>query len=466
MNPLQNVWKLTRRRLRHGWRIHLSALVLTAFTCAAYLLYQSYLQQVGATFSQQVSRLELISDVYLDLPEERQIADLVKPTGSWRSRPYPQLVAAARRLKAATPLGELEVMAIQPQPAYGGPHPEPGQIIVADSMAEHLGLQVGQQLDLYFAEANQTLLAVVSDTYSVSPYAAAAIIDAAWLAGELGSYGYNRFLFNLPGDLQPDDARTVLQRFYPDGLVIDQNWPVLYAQYSVDDAYSSMSGVLLLVFVFLGLGVLTALLLSFLDSKRELSVLKSVGLTPGELWGLFTGAGLVTAAGGIVLGIGLTIAGSRLMMLRGVNLPISAGSLPGMLAYTTLAYATAIALPAGLARRATVNQLLFDQPIPLLSCQVTGLRRRHPVYEAKIAQGWQFLRVDVIDGKIQGFVFKRLGDRVKKGEVVAYAPGWWGLTYTEFVAKIDGTVQMWTEEIGIMGIKPELPWLAAGDDFH
>ncbi len=463
MRSLQNVWQLTLKRLKHGWRIHLSAMVLTAFTCTAFLLYQSYLQQVGNAFSQQVDKLEMVSDIYLDLPELRQIADLEKPSGAWRSRPFPELVAAARRLNASTPLGEMEIMAIAPQTGYSGPRPEPGQLIVPEAMMQQLGLQIGQQLTVFFGEYNHSLQAVVTDSYSVSPYAAVAVMDAGWVNSELGQTGYDRFLHNLPQELRPSDARAVLKRYYPEGLVIDREWPLLHAQNSVDDAYSSMSRVLLLVFAFLGLGVLTALLLSFMDSKRELSVLKSVGLTPRELWGLFTAAGMITALGGVAFGLGLTFASSRLLMMRGVNLPVTIQNLPRMLIYTTLAYVAAVAAPAALARRATVNQLLFDQPIPLLSKQVTGLNKRHPVYEDRIARGWQFLRVDIIDGHIQGFVFKHLGDRVKKGEVVAYAPGWWGLTYTEFVAKIDGTVRVWSEEIGVMGIEPDIP-ATPGDD--
>ncbi|HBK85557.1 MAG TPA: hypothetical protein DDZ53_05950, partial [Firmicutes bacterium] len=270
----------------------------------------------------------------------------------------------------------------------------------------------------------------------------------------LTSTGYNVFLYNLAEQLQMQSARNALTRFYPNAVILTSQQAQIVAQQAVRDTYQGFSNLVLLIFVFLTLGVLTALLLSFIDSKRELSVLKSLGLTPKELWGLFLLNGLATAVAGLLLGIGLAYLMSRTMQARGVVLTIAPHHLLALTWRVALTYTLAIAVPAGLARRATVNQLLYDQPIPLFSHKVTTLTRHHFVFAEELAQGWQVLQLPVIDGVLEGFIFKSVGDQVKLGEVLAFSPSWWGLAYTEYVASIDGEVAIWQEDSGILAIKP------------
>lgn len=451
---LRSVLRLALRRLRHGWKIHLAAMLLTALTGCAFLLYQSYMLQMGAHLGEQTEELTMLADIYVDLPAGTVNTAPAIVTGSWRNRPQPVVRAQGFAFTAGSSYGRLPTIAISPLEGYQGPLPPAGQALVAETLADSLGLPLGEEIDILLPQG-KTLTVTLADAYESSPAAAALLISEQWYAQVSGMSGFNRFYYDMPRDLSLAAAQSFLYRFYPGSTIKDRYQPAALARQAIADTYSGGSGLVTLLFVFLALGVLTALLLSFLDSKRELSVLKSLGLTPRELSGLFFGSGLVTAALGIAAAFGLTFGSVALLNARGVRLPLARQELTTMLIWIGVAYLLAIAVPAGLARKATVNQLLYDQAIPLISTQVRGLRGKHPIYEERIAKGWQVVRLPVTDGVFEGFVFKQVGDRVKTGEVLAYVPGWWGLTYTEFVAAIDGTVGLWFPEAGFLGVKPE-----------
>lgn len=451
---IRNVFRLALRRLRYGWKIHLAALLLTAITGSAFLLYQSYMQQIGTRLGQQTSELTMVSDIYVDLPVGQQMAAPAVITGSWRTRPTPTVVAEGNTFTAGSSFGRLPVVAIKPLEGYNGPLPSAGQALVPESMAESFGLPLGGQISLLLP-GGKTVQVMLSGTYASSPATATLLVASDWYSEATGHTAFNRFFYKMNPSITLPAALSFLSRFYPEASLLDRYRPADLARQAVSDTYSSGSGLVTLVFLFLGLGVLTALLLSFLDSKRELSVLKSLGLTPRELWGLFIGSGVITALLGTGAAVGLALGTVSLLRARGVQLPLTSHDLPTMLTWITVAYVVAVGVPAGLARRATVNQLLYDQPIPMLSTQVTSLKASHPIYVDRIADGWQIVRLPVVDGVLDGFVFKHVGDIVKKGEVLAYVPGWWGMTYTEYVAKIDGTIGLWMEEAGFLGVKPD-----------
>lgn len=449
----RSVLRLALRRLRHGWKIHLAAMLLTALTGCAFLLYQSYMLQMGTHLGEQTEELTMLADIYVDLPPGTVSTAPAIITGSWRNRPQPLALAQGLSFTAGSSYGRLAAIAISPLDGYEGPLPPAGEALAPDYLVHSLGLPLGEEIEILLPQG-QTVSVALTGTYASSPATAALLLSHSWLQQISSLSGFNRFYYELPRDLTLPAAQSFLARFYPGSTIKDRFQPAALARQAIADTYSSGSGLVTLLFVFLALGVLTALLLSFLDSKRELSVLKSLGLTPKELSGLFFGSGLVTAILGILAALGLTIGSVFLLNARGVRLPLAEQELSTMLIWTGLAYLLAIAVPAGLARKATVNQLLYDQAIPLISTQVRGLRGKHPIYEDRIAKGWQIVRLPVTDGILEGFLFKATGDQVKVGEVLAYVPGWWGLTYTEFVATIDGTVGLWFPEAGFLGIRP------------
>lgn len=452
---MSKMLRLARQRIRTDWRIYLAALLLTSLTCSAYLIYQSYMGQVGLSFGRKTAELDLLADFQVELAASDLLPEAVQPTGAWKNRPVPELKATGRSLQLASPYGQLSVLALQPGTSYNGPLPLAGQVLVNEKLASGLGLPTSDNLTLANPETSAEITLQIAGSFSAGSTSGHVLLLYQDLEPLLTNSGYNVFLYDGADQLKPQSALDALNRFYPDSLILTSQQAQLVAQQAVRDTYQGFGNLVLLVFVFLTLGVLTALMLSFIDSKRELSVLKSIGLMPRELWCLFLFSGLATAVGGFLLGVGLTYGASRVMETRGVAISLLPHHILSLGWRVLLAYVLAIAAPAGLARRATVNQLLYDQPIPLFSNKVTILRRHRQLFEDELAQGWQVVQLPVIEGVLEGFVFKKEGDQVKVGEVLAFSPGWWGLSYTEYVATIDGEVAIWREESGILAIKPK-----------
>lgn len=145
-----------------------------------------------------------------------------------------------------------------------------------------------------------------------------------------------------------------------------------------------------LVFLFVGLGVFTVLFLSFLERKRDVAILKTIGLdgrdigrvfsmealllgTAGAVVGLILSCGLLAwVGGGATAGGGTAGAAAGLLTALRGNLVFSLGALVrGVLFIYSLVFAAAW-LPMSMARAATVNQLLFDEPIRLFYRRVSS----------------------------------------------------------------------------------------------
>lgn len=451
---MRKMLRLAKQRLQADWKIYLAALLLTSLTCSAYLIYQGYMEQVGLNYGRKTSELDLIADYQVELTANELLPSAVEPTGAWKSRPTPELKAMGRALPLNSTYGQVNVLALRPHANYSGPLPQAGQVLVNERLAQGLGLPTTGSLTLANSDLGTQITLQIGGSFDSSSASGHVLVLYQDLQPLLPTSGYNIFLYDSVEQLKLQPALDALNRFYPNSLILTSQQAQIVAQQAVRDTYQGFGSLVLLIFVFLTLGILTALLLSFIDSKRELSVMKSIGLMPRELWGLFLITGLATAVAGYLLGIGLAYLASHVMQARGVFLAPLSRHILSLSWRVLLAYTLAIAVPAGLARRATVNQLLLDQPIPLFSNKVTILRRHRQLFEEELAQGWQVVQLPVIEGVLEGFVFKKEGDQVKVGEVLAFSPGWWGLTYTEYVAIIDGEVAIWREESGILAIKP------------
>lgn len=452
---MMRMLRLARQRLRASWKIHLAAALLTCLTCAAFITYQSYMGQMGQSFSRQANSVELLADLQVELPDGELLSSPAVPVGAWKSRPTPTVIAMARGLQLSSQYGQLQVTVLQPEEAYTGPLPQAGQVLVNQHLAGGLGLPTAGPLTLSGLDLDDAITLQIGGTFASGAPSGHVLALASDVYPLLKTAGSNIFFYDLIDQLSVNSARDALARFYPNSLITDSRQAHYLAQQTVSDTYQGFGNLVLLIFVFLTLGVLTALLLSFIDSKRELSVLKSLGLTPRELWGIFLINGLGTAAIGTLSGFALTYFVGLFMQTRGLALTLTSEHVLAVSWRIAIAYALAIAVPAGLAKRATVNQLLYDQPIPLISRQVTSLQRHRVTFEREIAAGWQVMSLPVIDGVLEGFVFKAVGDRVKMGEVIAFSPSWWGLAYTEYVAVVDGEVTLWQEDSGIFAIKPD-----------
>jgi len=205
---------------------------------------------------------------------------------------------------------------------------------------------------------------------------------------------------------------------------------------------------------FLTVAFLTAKILSFLDGRRTLAILKATGLKNNEVAAVIAAEALLAPIIGSFVGLlsgwvvlnALTQQGLGLSLTPAIALSSVTSTLPAIL--------LGIAVPSRFAQLATVVELLYERSIPLFRERIKTVTRPIPALDAFISQGAHFLKLEMVDGEFEGIVFRGFGDAVKEGEVIAHGTSWWGLKATEYVAPLDGVIVHFQEETGVVGVGP------------
>ncbi len=151
-----------------------------------------------------------------------------------------------------------------------------------------------------------------------------------------------------------------------DPTVIHTRSAEVLAEGILAQTYMPGFGIMTMVFIFSGIGLFTSSSLAFLDRRRDLAILKTIGLENRGVVSLFLiEQGVIAVAG---LAFGLTVAGIAVARMA-TYIPASQGLTAGSIVKAVIAglaiQGAGVVVPALAARIATVNQLLFDQPIPL-----------------------------------------------------------------------------------------------------
>jgi lipoprotein-releasing system permease protein len=237
---------------------------------------------------------------------------------------------------------------------------EPGEAILGRELAQDLGLQVGDRLTLQTATA--------SDAVRIT-----ALVD-------LGMRDVNRrtvfvplrsaqSLMALPGgvsglDLSLHDpwqaqvlAQSMRQR-YPYRI---EGWQEANAQLVSALHAQSISTLLIrgVVLVVVVLGVASVLVVSVVQKRREIGILRAMGATRAQVLRVFLLQGGLVGALGSVVGLALAVGMIQAFMyfVRGLDgLPLFVIDLPAMLALQVAGIATACGILAAVmpARRAAL----------------------------------------------------------------------------------------------------------------
>jgi hypothetical protein len=120
-------------------------------------------------------------------------------------------------------------------------------------------------------------------------------------------------------------------------------------------------------FVLAGLGVFSCLFLSFLDRRRELGILKSVGIDNSHTAWVIATEAVVAGATGTFLGIvaAVILAGRFLIGVSGDPIAIPAGVIAAGIAASTAVLGAATYIPRAMAKQGTALELLHGRPIPI-----------------------------------------------------------------------------------------------------
>ena len=326
---------------------------------------------------------------------------------------------------------------------------------VHSELAQRLGLSLGDILTL--SRPGGPLIVDVVDIFEARPF------DQDFDFGEsivvnTGEEQSNKYFLYAKGAVQRSDEQTLMaisRRHTRNSTIAPAHELGLMGKLMVQSNYAVISQAKLTLLFFLCLAFLTAKLLGYLDNRRMLAILKSLGLTQRQTAAAISVESLVAPLCGAIAGGALSVALIHVLSRTGYSMNASLHIvLPAMLSIFPAVF-LGIFVPARLAQVSTVNELLFERPAAMFREQTNSLRNRHPALDAMVKQGVQFLCFQKADGRFDGFIFRKLGDKVQKGEVLAIQYSWWGMKTNEYVAPVTGRVVYYESYTGMVGIGPE-----------
>jgi|GEM_PF-1626563 len=385
------LWPLSLRSLRRFWLRYTLMAGLLTLAILGYLLYGTFLAGANREAALSLGAYELPCDIAL-LGARRALT--TEQINEWQQRGGVEQAHTGRITWYHTELGSLRVLALpsdSPLWAAAGcaeALPAPGQLLLpsvtkaravarwgGDSAFEAEGGPVPRTLTLIppraplgrmgadvigFHNAGDELLRSLALTTMVSPGPApnCLFIDARTEAAAASLASMLRLDFLGP-------TRPLLYR--PDGpAVIWAGAAEDMMRAVIAGTYIPAGGVMTLVLIFCGIGLFTVTSLAFLDRKRDLAILKTVGLDSHGITAMLLMEQLAVTLCALALALAATL----------VLLPRLAAYLPqgaslglaqvakGLIA-GVLVQSAGVVLPSLSARVATVNQLLFNLPIPL-----------------------------------------------------------------------------------------------------
>lgn len=198
-----------------------------------------------------------------------------------------------------------------------------GTVLVTPSFLRTLGYEIGDEVDLPTPTGleTMTIAGTVEDPAAVNPQVFLHYPEFAELWGERGA---DTFPVGLSPDADPEAVRAeITERFGSSlGIEVDTRSEfVERVQGLVSSVLDLIVSVQLVAVVVAGLGLANTLLISTLERRRELGVLRAVGMLRRQVRRMVAVEALLVAALGIVLAWGLgTIIGIGMQIVTELQL--------------------------------------------------------------------------------------------------------------------------------------------------
>lgn len=439
-----NLLRISGRRFRVAIRSHLAAVIIATAVLVAWLLFWGYTEAMGQSISSRVESPSFPADVILS-----------SQNGINLSTAYAAKVCSYKQQTVGTPYGQLSLGAMT-SVGYNGPLPAPkdGEVWIPLDLQQRWQIPLGADFTLRIRQGYgySTIHAQVAGTYAAFAYDPAIFVNNRWLINQgVTIAGPELSLFN-PNPSNIQQFSKWLSGVGPSVKVLNAASIISAARQIANGTFSSGGQAVGLLFLFMALGVGTFSLLSYMDSRRELAILKSMGLRPHEVGLLFIMEGALTATLGYLLALCISW-----LVARYSSLPVTVTTpiMLRVLLYALVAFVMATAIPYTLARSASVNELMLNRPVPLFRSKVTQLTRHYPMLETRLAAGLQCVKLPVPDGEFPGICFRQTGQRVKRGETIAWESYAWGMGERNYFAPCSGEVVECDLSQGLLVIRPD-----------
>jgi predicted lysophospholipase L1 biosynthesis ABC-type transport system permease subunit len=270
-------------------------------------------------------------------------------------------------------------------PLVAGMEPGAGEVVVPRELAERAGIGPGDSLVLIPVRSGlgdggvrrlPPAAKVVGVYEPASPwlsgpllmlgegdFAAAGrpIVAFGWLASA-GSLG--RFVAWAQQNLTPAAVAAPYRADRPVvSLVAHAGLPQAMARQMQQAMYFPGGEAMFMLYAFFGAGAFTLMLLAFMDRRRELAVMKTLGLTSRQVALVLYLEALVVALAGLAFGLAAMLFGvGPLRQITGQDYRVPAWIAASGSGLGIIALALSVWLPIGMARLATVANLLGGQP--------------------------------------------------------------------------------------------------------
>lgn len=445
--------KLVIRMFRKSWLVQAALIIVLASAVTVLMIYGAYIKREGADLAANIeSRITDWGTILAVAPEPEN-----SPNASGMY--YVSLLASWSESVVQSNVGDIPCAFFNTDPSIHSLG-MPGTAYVPLKIALKLGIASGDEISLRQAGVVNSLVAEVyeSSFFGLGYDFGDRLLVFTGLPEQSTSFLYRRTSNTV------DAAKRNIKQLHPNSQMIDDSIDQDMGSSLINNNYAGVTQAQMSLVIFITIAFLTAKVLSFLDGRRTLAILKATGLKNSEVAAVISAEALlapvVGVSGGVLTGYGvlhvLTQRGTGLVYTPAIALSAAAWVLPAIL--------LGAVVPSRFAQVATVVELLFQRSIPLFHERVQTIARRFPAIEAYAAQGIHFLKLEMVDGNFDGIVFRKLGDAVKQGEVIAHGTSWWGLKVTEYAAPVDGLVVYFQKETGFIGIGPEnmLGWAPEG----
>ena len=462
-----------KNSVRWRWRLATIAL-LVALSFSLHVLYGAYLTGISSSGQAAVKPLETrYYDAMVVLTESQHVIEREDLPATMFRRSLYGYAEAAQALLVDSDAGGLELLGLPSKSAFfsfpdtavtGKAVAEPGEVLLPKEMAEMVGLNIGDTITLSALQNPKRsfltveLVGIYNDDFDLAP-ALCHVSDVVRLRGVEES---NRYLINYNRNTEELNDPMALQYLvdwmqvaYPGATILSDVTPTGMATALLTRILSPGNGLLLLIFAFAGIGTLTVAFMTFLERRREIAALKSVGLSNNQMMALLSLEYLYAAAAGLACGL-LIVGGMffRFPWLQAVGTHLSGLAIQGALS-ACIIMVVALVFPVATACVATVNQLLYARTIPLYTVRTNHMTT---------PEGWLVLLEQQENLRILRFptsveqedfmCYKSQGDTVKRGEVVASMESMGGLQIHEWAAWCDGIVTDSGEHTHIFIIAP------------
>lgn len=453
---------------RWKWRL-LTAALLLALSLALQSFYSGMIissQESGA------ARTEALQTTYFDIMVQlpsatKTILDIDElPTPKYQR----QILARGEKAWLAPVLsrfGSLELLALETDSAFfrfeaaaiqGRSIQSAGEVVLPSQEAARLGLQLGDTLAVAplavdDAAIIEMTLVGIYDSACQPAYTLIHRQDIQQLYPQLDA---NCFLADY--DRQHSELVHLvewMESVYPEAVLISDLLPEQMGRSLLQYIGQPSRGVLLLIYSFAFIGTFTIAFMTFLERRRELAVLKTLGFAQDQVIVCYSFEYALAGLSGLLCGNLLVVALSKQFDWLGALFPDKL--LPSLLSgnlILLLLFTGSLIYPFLLARIASVDQLLFARVIPLRVQRINYLEKHLDQLLRERRENVRLLPLPMEDGKLAGICTKQIGDPVKQGEVIATRELQGGLLLQEYFSICDGTVAD-INSYGILAIKPD-----------